>query len=87
MKELLSAVFWSGITLAVFFGWRRIFLALKHPVLHPILWATAAVASPGAEPTSSGGLPRGNRLAHLAVRTGSCCYGSTYLAAEEIDRL
>lgn len=44
MKELLSAVFWSGITLAVFFGWRRIFLALKHPVLHPILWATAAVA-------------------------------------------
>ena len=42
-------------------------------------------ASPGAEPTSSGGLPRGNRLAHLAVRTSSCCYGSAYLAAEGID--
>jgi putative effector of murein hydrolase len=36
-------LFWSGITLAVFFGWRRIFVALKHPVLHPILWATLAV--------------------------------------------
>ena len=43
MNELLSAVFWSGITLAVFFGWRRIFLTLKHPVLHPILWATVGV--------------------------------------------
>src|SRR5580700_7087029 len=36
-------LFWSGITLAVFFGWWRIFVALKHPVLHPILWATLAV--------------------------------------------
>jgi hypothetical protein len=44
MNELLSTVFWSAITLAVFFGWRRIFLALKHPLLHPILWATLAVA-------------------------------------------
>jgi putative effector of murein hydrolase len=43
MNDLLSAVFWSGTTLAVFFGWRRIFVALKHPLLHPILWATLAV--------------------------------------------
>lgn len=43
MNELFSTVFWSGITLAVFFGWRRIFLSLNHPVLHPILWATVAV--------------------------------------------
>ena len=26
------------------FGWRRLFLELKHPLLHPILWATVAVA-------------------------------------------
>jgi putative effector of murein hydrolase len=44
MNELFTKVFWSGITVAVFFGWRRIFLALKHPVFHPILWATLAVA-------------------------------------------
>jgi putative effector of murein hydrolase len=44
MNELLATVIWSGITLAAFFGWRRIFLALKHPVLHPILWSTLAVA-------------------------------------------
>jgi putative effector of murein hydrolase len=44
MNELLATVFWSGITLAVFFGWRRIFLVLKHSLLHPILWATLAVA-------------------------------------------
>jgi putative effector of murein hydrolase len=44
MNELFSTVFWSGITLAVFFGWRAIFLALKLSVLHPILWATLAVA-------------------------------------------
>ena len=37
------AVFWSGITVGLFFGWRRLFLALKHPLLHPILWATVAV--------------------------------------------
>jgi putative effector of murein hydrolase len=43
MNELFTAVFWSGITVAVFFAWRRIFLALKHPALHPILWATLAV--------------------------------------------
>ena len=43
MNELLTTVFWSTVTLAVFFGWRRIFLALKHPLLHPILWATLAV--------------------------------------------
>ena len=43
MNELLTTVFWSGITLAVFFGWRRIFLALKQPLLHPILWATLAI--------------------------------------------
>lgn len=43
MNELLATVFWSGITLAVFFGWRRIFVALKHPLLHPILWATLVV--------------------------------------------
>jgi putative effector of murein hydrolase len=43
MNELLATVFWSGITLAVFFGWRRIFVALKHPLLHPILWATVVI--------------------------------------------
>lgn len=43
MNELLDTVFWSVVTLAVFFGWRRIFLALKHPLLHPILWATLAI--------------------------------------------
>src|SRR4029077_6968360 len=32
-----------AVTLAVFFGWRQIFLALKHPLLHPILWATLVV--------------------------------------------
>jgi putative effector of murein hydrolase len=43
MNELLSTVLWSGITVAVFFGWRRIFVALKHPLLHPILWSTLAI--------------------------------------------
>lgn len=43
MNELFITVLWSGITVAVFFAWRRIFLALKHPALHPILWATLAV--------------------------------------------
>jgi putative effector of murein hydrolase len=43
MNELLATVFWSAITLAVFFGWRRIFVALKHPLLHPILWATVVM--------------------------------------------
>ena len=43
MNELFTTVFWSGITVAVFFAWRRIFLAIKHPALHPILWATLAV--------------------------------------------
>ena len=43
MNDLLATVFWSGITLAVFFGWRRIFVALKHPLLHPILWATLVI--------------------------------------------
>ncbi|MBV8212397.1 MAG: LrgB family protein [Verrucomicrobia bacterium] len=43
MNELLSTVLWSGITVAVFFGWRRIFVALKHPLLHPILWSTVAI--------------------------------------------
>jgi putative effector of murein hydrolase len=43
MNELLATVFWSAITLAVFFGWRRIFVALKHPLLHPILWATLVI--------------------------------------------
>jgi len=43
MNELLTTVFWSTVTLTVFFGWRQIFLALKHPLLHPILWATLAV--------------------------------------------
>jgi putative effector of murein hydrolase len=44
MNELLATVVWSGITLAAFFSWRRIFLELKHPVLHPMLWSTLAVA-------------------------------------------
>ena len=43
MNELLTTGFWSAVTLAVFFSWRRVFLALKHPLLHPILWATLAV--------------------------------------------
>jgi putative effector of murein hydrolase len=43
MNELLTTVFWSTVTLTVFFGWRQIFLALKHPLLHPILWATLVV--------------------------------------------
>ncbi|MBV8482034.1 MAG: LrgB family protein [Verrucomicrobia bacterium] len=43
MNELLSTVLWSGVTVAVFFGWRRIFVALKHPLLHPILWSTLAI--------------------------------------------
>jgi len=43
MNELLTTVFWSAITLAIFFCWRRLFVAVKWPVLHPILWATAAV--------------------------------------------
>jgi putative effector of murein hydrolase len=43
MNELLSTVLWSGITVAVFFGWRRIFVVLKHPLLHPILWSTLVV--------------------------------------------
>ena len=43
MNELLSTVLWSGITVAVFFGWRRIFVTLKHPLLHPILWSTVAI--------------------------------------------
>jgi putative effector of murein hydrolase len=43
MNELLTTVFWSAVTLAVFFGWRQIFLFRKHPLLHPILWATLAV--------------------------------------------
>ena len=30
--------------MALFFGWRRLFLVLKHPLLQPILWATVTVA-------------------------------------------
>jgi putative effector of murein hydrolase len=44
MNEFLLTVFWSGITVALFFGWRRLFLVLKHPLLQPILWATVTVA-------------------------------------------
>jgi putative effector of murein hydrolase len=40
MNELLTTALWTAVTLAAFFGWRRIFLVLKHPLLHPILWAT-----------------------------------------------
>ena len=40
MNELLTTTLWTAVTLAAFFGWRRIFLVLKHPLLHPILWAT-----------------------------------------------
>jgi putative effector of murein hydrolase len=43
MNELLTTVLWTAVTLAAFFGWRRIFLVLKHPLLHPILWATLVV--------------------------------------------
>ena len=44
MNELLTTVLWTAVTLAAFFGWRRIFLVLKHPLLHPILWATLVLA-------------------------------------------
>lgn len=44
MNEFLLTVFWSGITVALFFGWLRLFLVLKHPLLQPILWATVTVA-------------------------------------------
>jgi putative effector of murein hydrolase len=44
MNELLTTVFWSAITLGLFFVWRRLFLVLKHPLLHPILWATLGIA-------------------------------------------
>lgn len=43
MNELLATIFCCGITLGVFFSWRRMFVALKHPLLHPILWATLAI--------------------------------------------
>jgi putative effector of murein hydrolase len=43
MNELLTTILWSAVTLAAFFGWRRIFLVLKHPLLHPILWATLII--------------------------------------------
>jgi putative effector of murein hydrolase len=43
MNELLATVFWCGITIAAFFSWRRLYVALKHPLLHPILWATLAI--------------------------------------------
>ncbi|MGA8655889.1 MAG: LrgB family protein [Chthoniobacterales bacterium] len=43
MNEFLATVLWSAATLAAFFCWRRIFQALKHPLLHPILWATLIV--------------------------------------------
>ena len=43
MNNLFATVLWSGVTLAVFFIWRRLFLMLKHPLLHPILWSTLAV--------------------------------------------
>jgi putative effector of murein hydrolase len=43
MNEFLTTLLWTAVTLAAFFGWRRIFRALKHPLLHPILWATLVV--------------------------------------------
>src|SRR5260221_3740382 len=43
MNEFLSATLWCGITLAAFFCWRRLFLWIKHPLLHPILWSTVIV--------------------------------------------
>ena len=45
MNELLTTLIWSAVTLAAFFGWRRIFLAIKNPLLHPILWATLVVVA------------------------------------------
>jgi putative effector of murein hydrolase len=44
MNEFLLTVFWSGITVAIFFGWHRLFLVLKHPLLQPVLWTTVTVA-------------------------------------------
>jgi putative effector of murein hydrolase len=43
MDNFFGTVLWAGVTLAAFFLLRRIFLALKHPLLHPILWSTLAV--------------------------------------------
>ena len=51
------------------------------------LWSIKGLCSAGARSTSSGSLPRGNRPACLAIRTGGCCDGYPYLAAEETDRL
>ena len=36
----MSAVIWSLLTIAVFFGARRVFLKTKQPLLHPVLWGT-----------------------------------------------
>jgi hypothetical protein len=40
MNELAQTCFWVALTLFAFFGWRRLFLATKHPLLHPIFWST-----------------------------------------------
>jgi hypothetical protein len=36
MNELLTTLFWSAVTLAAFFGWRRIFLAIKNSPPDPL---------------------------------------------------
>jgi putative effector of murein hydrolase len=43
MNDLFGTVLWSGVTLAAFFSCRYIFLKIKHPLLHPILWSTLTV--------------------------------------------
>jgi putative effector of murein hydrolase len=43
MNELIATLLWSAATVAAFFAWRCIFLALKHPLLHPILWGTLVI--------------------------------------------
>ena len=63
MNELFATVFWCGTTIAVFFSWRRMFVALKHPLLHPILWATLAIVLlTSARRASGSSLPR--RIIH-----------------------
>lgn len=39
----MSAVIWSALTIAIFFGMRWVFQRTKQPLLHPVLWATILV--------------------------------------------
>lgn len=39
----MSAILWSLLTIAIFFGFRWIFVKTGLPLLHPVLWATLCV--------------------------------------------